>query len=122
MAAEVLPVLGAILSGLAALIGGVAGLLAWNSKRKTEASTVQLDSVKVSLTSLQAALTQSDKVNAQLRLDIISEEHVTADLQTQIEELRAEMLAMRTKYERHILILQREVARLGGDPNTLEGV
>lgn len=121
VAADFLPVLGAILSGLAALIGGIAGLLAWNSKRKTDQGTIQLDSVKVSLTSLQAALAQSDKVNAQLRQDIITEEQVSADLQLQIEQLRVEMQAMRNKYERQLLILRREVARLGGDPNALEG-
>lgn len=122
VAAELLPVAGAILSGFAALIGGVAGLLAWNSKRRTDAGTVQLDSVKVSLESLQAALSQSDRANAQLRVDITKEEQVTADLQAQVHQLRAEMQAMRVKYERHILILQREIARLGGDPTNLEGV
>ncbi len=121
MAAEYLPVLGAILSGVAALIGGVAGLLAWNSKRKTEAGSIQLESVKISLESLQVALTQSDKVNAQLRIDIMSEEKVTLDLQHQLDELRMEMQAMRNKYERQMYVLRREVSRLGGNPNALEG-
>lgn len=121
IAADALPVLGAILSGIAALIGGIAGLLAWNSKRRTDASTVQLDGVRVSLTSLQAALTQSDKINAQLRLDLLSEEDVSTNLQQQVDELRAEMQSMRSKYERQLLILRREVARLGGNPDQLEG-
>lgn len=115
-------VIGPILGALGTLIAGLAAYQGIRQKRLADGGTQQIESVKLSLASLEAALKRSDLANESLRQELATEraahDQTRADmraLRRELESLRTEVRAERRQHADRVKVLIRQVRALGGE-------
>lgn len=116
-------VLGGIFSGVAAVVTAFVGAAAIKAKRKADLGAQDIEAVKISITSLQAALARSDTDRAELRSDLSAEREAHALTRAEVVALRTEMVALTVQFGAEkracadrVKVLARRIRQLGGDP------